>query len=242
MWTGTEVVVVNGISGDVEAAAFNPTTFEWRSLDDPDVDNAANAVAQVAYIDASVLLFTIIEDGNGPTDQATLLDLDTGTWQPVPDPPVQLRSSIDIVPAGDQAIIVGQSDVTNACGVLHLLSYTPTTNTWHEIPSTPISAHADMITVWTGTELFFGGGTICENGAANGDPRTDAHLLNPATGQWRTATDAPIGFYGANGYRDVWTGQAVAALSRVNSVLLYNPDHRNLARHPDHPTDPHHQR
>ena len=223
VWTGTEVIVVNGNNGEVKAAAFNPATFEWRSLADPDVDNAANASAQVAYVDGSVLLFTIIEDGNGPTDQATLLDLATGTWQPVPVPPVQLRSSIDIVPAGGQAIIVGQSEVPNGCGVLHLLSYTPATNTWHEIPSTPITNRADMITVWTGTEVFFGGGTICEDGVGNGDPRTDAHLLNPATGKWRTATDAPIGFYGADRYRDVWTGQSVAALSRVNSVLLYNP-------------------
>lgn len=224
VWTGTEVVVVNGISGNVKAAAFNPTTFTWRTLGDPDVDNAANASAQVAYVDGSVLLFSIIEDGADPQDQATILDLATGTWAPVPAPPAQLRSSIDIVVAGDQAIVVGQTDEgANKCGLLHLLAYTPSANSWQEIPATPIADHSDMITTWTGTEIFFGGGAICENGVANGDPRTDAHLLDPATGQWRTATDAPVGFYGPGRFRDNWTGQSVAALTLVNSIVLYNP-------------------
>lgn len=224
VWTGTEVVVVNGTDGNVKAAAFNPTAFTWRTLEDPDVDNAANAAAQIAYVNDSVLLFTIIEDGAGPQDQATLLDLTTGTWSATPTPPAQLRSSVDIVLAGDEAFIIGQSDQgANECGLLHVLAYSPAANSWRELPATPIASYSDMVTVWTGTELFFGGGAICEDGVANGEPRTDAHLLDPVTGQWRTAADAPVGFYGAGRYRDNWTGQSVAALTQVNSIVLYNP-------------------
>ena len=153
-----------------------------------------------------------------------MLDPTAGTWTPVPPPPAKLRSSIDIVVVGDEAIVVGQTDEgVNTCALLHILAYTPSTNTWRELPASPVASHSEMVTVWTGTELFFGGGAICEIGLADGDPRADAHLLDPVTGLWRKATDAPEEFYGANRYRDNWTGQSVVALTSRNSILLYNP-------------------
>ena len=223
VWTGTEVVVINGISGNVKSAAFNPATFTWRALPDPAVDNAANGTSQAAYVDGSVVLFSVLEDGAAPQNQVARLDIASGTWGVVPSPPVQLRSNVEVVAVGGEAFVVGQSEEPNACGVLHILAYDLATNAWRELPAGPVAPQSDMVTVWTGSELFFGGGAICENGIAVGDPRTNADLLDPVTGEWRKAAPAPTGFYGSYRYPDTWTGRSVAALTQDSSIILYNP-------------------
>lgn len=221
VWTGTEVVVINGISGNVKSAAFNPATFTWRTLSDPAVDNAASGTSRAAYVDGTVLLF-IYSGGPPSQNQVVRLDIASGTWGVVPSPPVQLRDA-EIVAVGGEAFVVGQSEGGNACGISHILAYDLAANTWRELPAGPVAPQSDMVTVWTGSELFFGGGAICENGIANGDPRTNADLLDPVTGTWRTATPAPTGFYGSWRYSDTWTGRAVAALTQDSSIILYNP-------------------
>lgn len=223
VWTGTEVVVMNGINGNVKSAAFNPATFTWRALSDPEIDNAANGTSQAAYVDGTVVLFAVLEDGQGPTNQVARLDVASGIWEVVASAPVLLRSNVEVVAINGEAVVIGQSEEFNACGVLHILAYNPATDTWRELPAGPVVQQSDMVTVWTGSELFFGGGTICQNGVANGETRTNVNLLNPVTGEWRTATSAPVGFYGSWRYADTWTGRSVVALTQDSSLILYNP-------------------
>lgn len=223
VWTGTEVVVINGVSGIVKSAAFNPAMFTWRALSDPEIDNAANGSSQAAYVDGTVVLFSVFEDGGQPLNQVVRLDVASGTWTVVSSPPVLLRSNVEVIAVDDEVVVIGQSEEINACGVLHILVYNPATNNWRELSAGPVEQQSDMVTVWTGSELFFGGGAICENGVANGDPRTNVDLLNPVTGEWRTATPAPTGFYGTWRYPDTWTGRSVATLTLDSSILLYNP-------------------
>ena len=246
VWTGTEVVVINGVSGNVKSAAFNPTTFRWRSLMDPPVDNAANGSSQAVFVGGKVLLFSVFEDGAAPQDQVAWLDdLRSGHWTVVPSPPVSLQSGVGMVAAGSDAIVVGQSNNPgnpSGCNVLHILAYSPSANSWRELPAGPVANRADPVAAWTGSELFIGGGASCDNGVANGGPKNQASLLDPTTGVWRTASPAPVGFYSSYRYADIWTGTSVASITPDGSPLLYNPTtdtwHLGPKINRDHPIAP----
>jgi hypothetical protein len=223
VWSGTDIVVINGIIGNVKSAAFDPATFRWRSLPDPPVDNAANATSQAVYTDGTVLLFTIDEDNGPARDRVARLDMHSDDWSVVAAPPVALKSSVGVVAAGTDVLVVGQTDNPPGCAVLHVLAYSPSMNTWRELPSGPVANRADPVTVWTGSELFVGGGGSCDNGVAAATSEDHASLLNPNTGQWRDTARAPVGFYSSYRYPDMWTGASVATLAPDGRPLLYNP-------------------
>jgi hypothetical protein len=224
VWTGTEVVVINGVLGNVTSAAFDPETFTWRALSDPPVDNAANATSRVVLVGDDVVLFSIFEDGAAPQNQVAVLDdLQSGHWSIAESPPVALGSAVDLVPAGPDVFAIGRTSDPTGCGELHTLAYTPAENSWRELPAGPASRLADPVTVWTGTELFVGGGGSCTNGVAASDFEDIAYLLSPSTGNWRTTSSAPAGFYSSYRYPDLWTGNAVATITPDGQPLLYDP-------------------
>lgn len=226
VWTGSEVVVINGVSGNVKSAAFDPATFTWRALSDPPVDNAANGASRAVLMgDGDIMLFSVFEDGAAPQDQVAVLDdLQSGHWSVVNSPPIALASGVDLVAAGPDTVVVGRTTDPTRCGTLHVLSFTPTDNSWTEIPADPVARLADPVSVWTGTELFVGGGGSCVNGVAAADFENSAYLLDPTTGEWRTASPAPESFYSSYRYPDIWTGSAVATVTPNGQPLLYNPD------------------
>jgi hypothetical protein len=226
VWNGAEVIVVNGISGNVKAAAFNPATFTWRALADPPVDNAANGSSRAVVLDnGQVLLFSVFEDGAAPQNQVAVLDdLQRGHWSVASSPPVALASGVDLVRAGGDVLVVGRTSNSQGCGELHVLSYTPADGTWNVLPAGPTSPLADPVTVWTGSELFIGGGGSCENGVAATDFENSAHLFNPASGTWRSASPAPTGFYSSYRYPDIWTGSSVATITPDGQPLLYSTE------------------
>lgn len=224
VWTGSEVVVINGSSGDVKSAAFNPTTFTWRELSDPPVDNAANALSRAVLVGGDVMLFSVFEDGAAPQNQVAILDdLQSGHWSVVDSPPIALGSGVDLVVEGQDVLAIGRTSDPTGCGELHVLAFTPTDNSWKEIPAGPASRLADPVSVWTGTELFVGGGGSCTDGVAATSFENSAYLLNPATGEWRDAPTAPEGFYSSYRYPDTWSGNAIATMTPTGQPLLYNP-------------------
>jgi hypothetical protein len=224
VWTGTEVVVINGISGNVKSAAFNPVTFTWRALSDPPVDNAANATSRAVLMGNDIVLFSVFEDGAAPENQVAILDdLQSGHWSVAESPPVALGSSVDLVAAGPDVFVIGRTGDPIECGALHTLVYTPAENSWEELPAGPASRLADPVTVWTGTELFVGGGGSCTNGVAASDFENSAYLLDPSTGNWRTTSTAPARFYSSSRYPDLWTGNAVLTITPDGQPLLYDP-------------------
>jgi hypothetical protein len=224
VWTGTEVVVMNGVSGNVKSAAFNPVTFTWRALSDPPVDNAANASSRAVLVGDEVVLFSIFEDGAAPENQVAILDgQQSGHWSIAQSPPIALGSSVDLVAAGTDVFVVGRTSNPTGCGELHVLAYTPAENSWKELPAAPVSRLADPVSVWTGTELFVGGGGSCTNGVAASDFEDSAYLLDPSTGDWRTTPPAPAGFYSSYRYPDLWTGNTVATITPNGQPLLYEP-------------------
>ena len=223
VWTGTEVVVVNGVSGNVKAAAFDPVSFTWRQLSNPPVDNAANASTQIAFVDGTVLLFVVIED-NGPAwNQTVRLDDVSGDWVTVPAAPVSPRSGVKLIAVGSEAVVVGFEDGVT-CPTLVIAAYAPSTDSWRMIDNGPAGERVEAAAAaWTGSELFVGGGATCPDGVATGALLNDAFLLDPATGLWREAASAPIGFYSSYRYSGMWTGTSVALIGPDGSPLLYNP-------------------
>lgn len=224
VWTGTEVVVVNGGGGNVKAAAFDPASFTWRQLSDPPVDNAANAMTQITYVDGTVLLFVVIED-NGPAwNQTARLDDVTGDWATVPAAPVSPASGVKLIAAGSEAVVVGFERPADGCPTMVMAAYAPSTDSWRMIDNGPAGERVEAAAaVWTGSELFVGGGATCPDGVATGELSDDAFLLNPATGLWRETASAPTGFYSSYRYPDMWTGASVALVASDGAPLLYNP-------------------
>ena len=98
VWTGTEVVVVGGQTGQGEvlrdAAAYNPRTNTWRRLPDAPVDVHPGAVAlwtgrEVAVFDVGSTTVTEQPDGFFSTrmSEPVALDPATDTWRRLSPPP-----------------------------------------------------------------------------------------------------------------------------------------------------------
>jgi hypothetical protein len=170
-----------------------------------------------------VLLFVVIED-NGPAwNQTVRLDDVSGDWVTVPVAPVSPRSGVKLVAVGSEAVVVGFEDGVT-CPTMVIAAYAPSTDSWRMIDNGPAGERVEAAAaVWTGSELFVGGGAPCPDGVATGALLNDAFLLDPATGVWREAASAPIGFYSSYRYPDMWTGTSVALVAPGGAPLLYNP-------------------
>jgi hypothetical protein len=221
VWTGHEVVVLNGI-GPVRAAAFDPVAFTWRALPDAPLANAANAMNRAFFADGAVIVIGVASENNGVApSQVARLDLATSQWAPLANPPVEFSSFFAATAAGDEIIVVAhRPNMKEQCGSI-ILAYHPTTNTWRELAGGPIADRLDPVVAWTGSDLFVGGGHVC---ASNAGPVATANLLDSVTGTWRTAADAPLGFTGLGRYDEVWTGHSVATLNADGAPMLFNPE------------------
>jgi hypothetical protein len=80
------------------------------------------------------------------------------------------------------------------------------------------------VIVWTGSELFVGGGHVCTDTKPDGHTSWNtADLLDITTGTWRPASDAPAGISSSLAYAGLWTGHSVVTLEQHGAPLLYNP-------------------
>jgi hypothetical protein len=219
-WTGHEVVVVNGV-GPVRAAAFDPVAFKWRALPDPPLANAASAMNRAFFVDGAVIVIGVAEeqDGKAPS-QVARLDLTTSQWTIAQNPSVSFSSFFSATVAGDEIIVVARRpDVKDSCGSI-VLAYHPASNAWRELPAGAAAERFLPVVAWTGSELFVGGGKLC---GGSGDLLPSADLLDPATGTWRHAPDAPVGFEGSFRYDELWTGHSVATIEPDGTPVLFDP-------------------
>ena len=121
---------------------------------------------------------------DAPENQVIRLDdPQSGQWTAVPKPPLSLQGVRLVAPRTD-VLVVGQTTTGNngECDVLHILDYSASDNSWRELPAAPATNRADTVAVWTGSELFIGGGDACDNGVATGELINRVSLLNPNTG------------------------------------------------------------
>lgn len=102
------------------------------------------------------------------------------------------------------------------------LAYNPTSNTWRQLPGSPLLAVHDGhgAVVWTGREMLGWGGGCC------GDAFSDGVAYNPASNTWRALPRAPLP--GSQHPIGVWTGKEYAVLAGLRGAA-YSPA-RNVWR------------
>jgi hypothetical protein len=225
VWTGHEVVVLNG-TNDVRAAAFDPSTFEWRRLPNPPLAQAANAMNRAFFVDGAVVVIGVATEGpdsNGvqrAPSQGARLDLASSTWRPIAASPRDYSSFFSAATAGDEIIVLGTPvNGGKECGSI-VLAYRPATDTWREISAGPVASRMDSVVAWTGTELFVGGGISC---TPIGTRLASAYLLDPLSGIWREVPEAPLPFIGSHRYSELWTGTSVATIDRSGTPVMFDP-------------------
>ena len=234
VWTGSEVVLVNGIDGDVQAAAFDPSSFEWRALPDPPLSNAANMMTKAVVVDGAVVVVTVSEEGDGGARNEIAVytpgDAEgrrSGSWSIGEPPPGSFGSSFDAVVVGGEVVVVAQRGAGGkTCGEAVVHAYTVASDRWRSLPVGPIGSVFGPAVVSTGSEVFVGGGVEC--GAAGRGPaapagRPEALLLDPATGAWRPTTPAPVPFRGDDRYAEVWSGRFAVGRATDGRPVLYDP-------------------
>jgi hypothetical protein len=163
VWTGSEVVVLNGVDDDVKAAAFDPVELEWRNLPDPPLTNAANAMNRVLFVGGTVVVVGVSEEGEGGVrNQVALLDPAGDQWQIGENPPMSFGAFFDAVATDEEVLVVaGRGRGGQTCGETVVLAYRPAANAWRELPAGPAAQRVDPAVAWTGSELLVGGGPIC---------------------------------------------------------------------------------
>jgi hypothetical protein len=234
VWTGREVVLINGIDGHVRAAAFEPSAFEWRTLPDPPISNAANMMTKAVVVDGTIVVVAVSEEGEGGArnEIATFTpaggdDDPAGAWSIGEPPPGSFGSGFDAVVVGSEVVVVARRDSGGkSCGDAVVYAYAPGGDAWRTLPSAPIANVYGPAVVSTGSELFVGGGVECGAAAtAAGVPegRAQAFLLNPVTGVWRPTSDAPAPLRGDSRYAEVWSGRFAVGRGPDGAPILYDP-------------------
>ena len=95
--------------------------------------------------------------------------------------------------------------LTSACGPATTGGSAPTGATWTAIPDGPLSARYDPVAAWVAGRYVVVGGFSGDPCPANADcasnpaPRTDGASYDPATEQWQTIADAPVGVGATSG-------------------------------------------
>lgn len=232
-WTGSEVIVVNGVDGDVRAAAFDPGAFAWRALPDPPLTNAASGMARVVPTGDGVVVIGVSTEGEGGArNEVARYDAAADRWEISESPPASFGSGFDAVTVGDEIVIVGRRGFGGAgCGQSVVLAYDPATNSWRALPDGPLADRNAPVVAGIGDELFAAGGFAC----GEETPNSEAYVLDPATGSWRNAASAPAGVHGNDRYAEPSNGRQVFTIDGTGSPAVYDSVLDQWNEGPAHP-------
>jgi len=141
MWTGTEMIVWGGVSGEEngapiahQGAAYNPVTDTWRLIADAPI--APRKWPTAEWTGTQVLL------SSGPDLAA--YDPASDRWEALPSGPIAAESTA--VWTGHELIVASDAGMA---------SYNPATRTWRTLPSpSGLGLMYDRRLVWTGEAAF----------------------------------------------------------------------------------------
>ena len=223
VWTGTEALIFggSGAAGEpTDGAAYDPTTNAWRKLRAAPLGNLTASGSYAVWTGKQMLAWGFFattsrapshsgcgnDSHGGGSCAIAMFDPSTNKWTVGAAAPVEAPIFGDAFWTGAEMIVVGWG---GGSGPGIAIAYNPQTNTWRQLPVSPLSgARTDELAAWDGTELIVGGG----RGPAANQSQDDAAAYNPATNTWRQLPDAPEGFTGSQEYPDVWTGHYVISL------------------------------
>lgn len=159
-WTGSEMIVFGGRSGDDRAAAYEPTHDRWRPI-------APVAATSFHTLDAfwNGREIVAIESGFGQEGAPVGLAYDTtlDRWRAISAPSGIARAEYALAWTGSEVLVVdGSRDLTGsderAEPVRSASAYDPTSDSWRELPGIPGTVTCGSTVVWTGDAAIAWGG------------------------------------------------------------------------------------
>jgi N-acetylneuraminic acid mutarotase len=206
-------------SGDF--AAYDPASGAWHELTGPATRRFGPAYGFVR----GKLYVTGGRDASGtPIPGGEVYDPATDTWAQTADEPDPYGGSGSAV-AGDRLYVIGGCD-WSGCGTNTVQVYDPATDTWSAGPSYPEPISYPVCGTADGV-------VYCSGGAyepADGTPTDTAHTyaLDPRSGAWRRAADAPSDVWGATGTTAggdllVAGGHQISAGALTDQAERYDP-------------------
>lgn len=177
------------------------------------------AAAVIAVMVALLVPLTLLGGGESPqrplpagphppAGAGTAQALADDHWTTLPEAPISPRNPAAVAWTGSDMLVWGGTS-TNHFNGGQLYSdgaaYDPTTNEWTVLPAGPLSARADVASVWTGRAWFIWGGDI-----AGSNTSGDGALYDPSAGTWKSVPPAPLSARAAA--VALWTGQQVIVL------------------------------
>lgn len=215
VWTGSEIMVLNGIDG-VHAAAFDPATFTWRTIPAPDADAAGGGLFRM-------------DDGRVARLHGLAVDLwdpETETWSnPVAD--------LSYAPT-EEMLITGYSATGTSIGAITVDSFDDCSTVAIRLFDTTVGKWSSaplQTTDWLPTSIVgMGDGRFLLSGRGSCDTPEQpslAMVLDPTTGNFAPTDGPPESVFFPSGdgiWRGgVWTGDAVVHLSSYGRLVSYRP-------------------
>jgi Galactose oxidase, central domain len=150
IWTGEEVIVWGGESGDdpgtpfSDGAAFDPVGNSWRLIAESPLSPRTSHAA--AWTGDEMLIVGGFLEGDGAAYDPT-----TDSWRLVPDPPVPLEAPNRYDAAG--SVWTGQEMIIWDISSQQVAAYAPDLDTWRALPSIDLTGDTGLLR-WTGEALY----------------------------------------------------------------------------------------
>jgi hypothetical protein len=228
-------------------------TDHWSNLPVAPITPRENPVA--AWTGSRMLVWGgASSDRNDATLYADGASYDpaTQTWTTLPAAPLSPREDMGWVWTGTSLVIFGGVGGGRDAGSSHALAdgavYSPASNSWHKLPSAPLTPRFNPELIWTGHEvLVIGGDPDGESADGPGYAAGEA-AYDPATNRWTTlppmpttpghdvrhlrAVDTARGVYVWQAWQHVTMTSDGEDLSAGYDVLVYNADANSWTRDP----------
>lgn len=237
VWTGTEVIVLGGVSGSgtsyADGAAFNPRSQKWRAVPQPSpVAGHLLKWRTVVYANDLLLAWSgwSAERQTGPGAYSPAGGEDLFAYSPA-------RASWRIIPPLPAApAVVEEAVVANSLVIVRglpfacvgfcpfmpeaMASYDPAAMVWSRLPPNPWQSA--NLTVWTGAALFAFDDGFMSSEASPGD----AIAYDPTNHEWLPLTGTRLLCMPE---ATVWTGRAVLLFCQGDVLQTGPPSVSGLA-------------
>ncbi len=161
----------------------------------------------------------------------TTIPANAGTWPPIPNG--FYAAGAPTAWTGTE-LLVARSGCCGGVGSVDLEAFDPASNTWHQLPPTPLTPRSGAAGAWTGTEMVVAGGLASPDGLReDAAPATDGAAWNASTNTWHAIAPMPTTLPDLGNPTAVWTGTEVLVWSSAPAftpgtngsevVLAYNP-------------------
>lgn len=188
VWTGNELIVCCGAgqaagSDTQSAAAWDPTTGEWRRLAPPPASIARSYPTSVWTGEVMVVVAT------GPA--AATYDPTTDQWTEITPPPVSGRLP-ESAWTGEEMIVWDSRYGSGSPGADDIADqgwfWAPGQDSWTPLPPLPSGGRIQLGSIaWTGSDLMVWGQSTSDEALGVGA------LWRPGSNEWRTTAPSPQG-------------------------------------------------